>query len=223
MTIRLEWLRTVCYFSNIEASTLEIIGRFISEKHVPAEKVISWDGEREDAIYFVISGLVKLFAISADGREFTPRMVYGGDSFNDEKIFSSEPNALSAMSMTPALLYYLRYEDLYSTMETYPQVRANITEVLAARQRYFVRLAIELVFKRVTSRLARLLLEKDALVKDGVEIPGITRYDMAAAIGTVREMVSRALKDLESSGAIKIARDKIIILDRNRLFELSSQ
>lgn len=223
MTIRLEWLRTACYFSNMEASTLEIIGRFISEMHVPAEKVISWEGEREDTIYFVISGLVKLFAISADGREFALRMVYGGDSFNDEKIFSNEPNAMSAMSMTPALLYCLRYEDLYSIIETYPQVRANITEVLAARQRYFVRLAVELVFKRVTSRLARLLLEHDALAKDGVELPRITRYDMAAIVGTVREMVSRALKDLESSGAIKIERDKIIILDRNRLFELSSQ
>jgi CRP-like cAMP-binding protein len=55
----------------------------------------------------------------------------------------------------------------------------------------------------------------------GVGMSKITQYDMASMIGTVREIVSRALKDLELSGAIKIQNNKIVILDRDKLFELS--
>ena len=221
MAVELELLKTACYFSKLELDALGDISRFIFERKFPTGEVILWEGEEDEVLYFVISGLVKLFATSAEGREFIIRMVYGGDSVNDEAIFDKGPNTLGAMTMSPVVVYGLRRQDLDRILSARPQVNSSITEVFAVRQRYLIRLAMELVFKNVTGRLARLLLEKEKLARAGVEEPRITQQEMASMIGTVREIASRSLRKLESMGAIKIEHNKIIITDRDRLLELS--
>ena len=221
MTIELELLKTACYFSKLELASLQDISRFIFERQFPAGKVILWEGEEDEVLYFVISGLLKLFATSAEGREFIVRIVYGGDSINDDTIFNKGPNILSAMIISPVLLYGLRQQDLDKILRTHPQVSSNIAEVFAARQRYLVRLAMELVFKNVTSRLARFLLEREKLARAGNKVLGVTQQEMASMIGTVREIVSRSLRELETMGAISLERNQIIITNRDRLLELS--
>lgn len=222
MTVEVESLKTACYFSRMEPVALEDVSRFLFERKLPTGNVILWEEEENGVLYFVISGLVKLITTSAEGREFIIRMVYGGDSINDELVFGKGEVITSAISMSPVVLYGLRKPDLDKIIQAYPQVSLGITDVFASRQSYLVRLATELVFKNITSRLARFLLEKEKLVRAGIEEPKITQQDMASMIGTVREMVSRSLRELESIGAIQIKHNEIIIANRELLLELST-
>lgn len=222
MAINLELLKTACYFSNLDRTALEDVSGLVFEKRLPASEFVLWEGEKDDSLYFVIAGLMKLFSTSAEGREFIIRMVYGGDSLNDDNLFNEGINILGASAMSPVLLYGLRRQDLQKILHSHPQATHKITEVLANRQRYLVKLAKELVFKNVTSRLARLLLEKEALARAGAEVPRITQQDMASMIGTVRELVSRSLKELEGMGAISVEHNQLIIKNRKLLEELSS-
>ncbi len=223
MALKLELLKTACYLSKLDISTLEDISRFIFERQFPSDKIILWEGEeeKEKVLYFVISGLLKLFVTSTDGREFIIRVVYGGDSINDDAIFDKGPSILSAMAISPVVLYGLRQSDLNKIIHTYPQISLNIAEVFASRQRYLIRLATELVFNNVTSRLARLLLDREKLTRAGTEGPRVTQQEMASIIGTVREIVSRSLRDLETMGAISLEHNQIIITNRDQLLELS--
>jgi CRP/FNR family cyclic AMP-dependent transcriptional regulator len=220
MTVKLELLKTACYFSKLDPNALENLSLLAVEKRYSSGDVILWQGDQDEMLYFVISGLVKLFASSAEGRELIVRLVYGGDSFNDDAIFDKGPNALSAMAMSPIILYGLSWQDLSQVLGNYPQVHSRIAEVFAARQRYLLRLATELVFKNVTGRLARLLLEREKLVRAGGAELKITQQEMAFMIGTVREIVSRSLRELEAMGTISLRHNQIIITDRNKLSEL---
>ncbi|MFC1893058.1 Crp/Fnr family transcriptional regulator [Chloroflexota bacterium] len=220
MGIELELLKTARYFSKLGTPYLEDISRYVFEKKLPAAEVILWEGEEYESLYFVISGLIKLFATSNEGRELIVRLVYGGDSFNDDAIFDKGPSTLSAMTMSPVVLYGLHQQDLDKIQSSHPEVNSNIAEVLAARQRYLVRLATELVFKNVTARLARFLLEREELLSTGATEVKVTQQEMASMIGTVREIVSRSLRDLEAEGAISLRHNQIIITDRDRLMEL---
>ncbi len=87
MAVKLELLKTACYFSKLDLVTLEDIRPFIFERKLLAGEVFLWEGEEEGVLYFVISGLLKLFTISTEGREFIVRLAYGGDSINDDAIF----------------------------------------------------------------------------------------------------------------------------------------
>ena len=105
MAVKLELLKTACYFSKLNLVALEDVSHFTFERKLPAGEVILWEGEEAEALYFVISGLLKLVATSTEGREFIVRLVYGGDSVNDDAIFDREPIILNAMTMSPVVLY----------------------------------------------------------------------------------------------------------------------
>jgi len=221
MAAKIELLKTACYFSKLDVASPGDISRFIFEKKLPAGETILWEGEKDEAVYFAISGLLKLFATSEEGREFTVRIVFGGDSFNDATIFDNGTSILSAMTMSPVLLYGLRRQDLGEILRTHSEVNSRIAEVFAGRERYYVKLAEELVFKSVTSRLARFLMEREKLARAGNEDIRVTQQEMASMIGTVREIVSRSLRELETMSAISLRHNQIVITDRNRLSELS--
>ncbi|MBI4296316.1 MAG: Crp/Fnr family transcriptional regulator [Chloroflexi bacterium] len=222
MAFQLEFLNSACYFRRLETACLEDIIKYIFEKRVLGGEVVLWEGDKEENLYFVITGLLKLFATSADGREFVVRLAYGGDSANDEAMFDKGPNVLSAMAMSPVLLYGLHRDNLEKIRRAHPPVDEAIAQVFAARQRYLVRLTTELVFKNVTGRLARLLLEREKLLDGENRDLRITQQEMAAMIGTVREIVSRSLHEMETRGAVIVDHNQIVIKDKKLLLELSS-
>jgi CRP/FNR family transcriptional regulator len=91
----------------------------------------------------------------------------------------------------------------------------NVIKVLARRVRHLVSLVEDLSFRRVISRVAKILLEHI-----GGEMgrgPRLTQQEMAAMAGTAREVVGRSLKALEEEGAIKLDRHRIIITDKEAL------
>jgi CRP-like cAMP-binding protein len=96
-------------------------------------------------------------------------------------------------------------------------------EVLASRQRHLVRLTTEMVFKNVTGRLACFLLESDKLTSAMDKQHRITQQEMASITGTVRELVSRSLRELEMMGSISMERNQIIITNKNQLLKLCEE
>ncbi|MFH0914154.1 MAG: Crp/Fnr family transcriptional regulator [Chloroflexota bacterium] len=215
MAVELDLLKTACYFSELDRTSLEAVKPYVREKRYPAGEVVVREGEEADSLHFVISGLLKLVATSAEGREFIVRTAYGGDTVNDDAVFRQGASLLGVVAMSPVLLYGIGREDLFRVMGIHPQVAVNISRTFAAHQRYLVRLAAELVFKGVTARLARLLLDREKLAaRSGTQDLRITQQEMAAMIGTVREIVSRSLRELEDAGAIRLERNQLVITDR---------
>jgi CRP/FNR family transcriptional regulator len=77
----------------------------------------------------------------------------------------------------------------------------------------------ELSFYTVTARLARLLRQLSSKQLSGDNSERLTQDDLASRIGTVREVVSRSLKELDTTGAIDVQRGKIEILNREKLID----
>jgi CRP/FNR family transcriptional regulator len=89
-------------------------------------------------------------------------------------------------------------------LATNPQVAGNIIRVLASRLRHLTLLVEDLSFRTILQRLAKLLLEEAARSGGTVTLP---QHELAARVGTAREVVSRALRELEQHGAITRQRD----------------
>lgn len=90
---------------------------------------------------------------------------------------------------------------------TNQRVVANVVRVLAGRLRHLTALVEDLSFHHITQRVARLLLEESAGTDGAVTL---THQTMAARVGTAREVVSRALGELEDRSAIKRERNRIV-------------
>jgi len=218
MTVQSEFLKSILYFSDLSFAELESIRKLFFEKTADRAEMLLLEGESAANLYFVASGVVKMFKTSAEGKEQILSIVRPGESFNDVPIFDGGPNPASARAMGPVFLYGIRKNDMEAILRKHPQIALNVIKVLASRVRQLVSLVENLSFKHVIGRVAKILLEHV-----GGEMgrgPRLTQQEMAAMAGTAREVVGRSLKALEEEGAIKLDRQRIIITDKEALKEI---
>jgi CRP-like cAMP-binding protein len=215
MAVQLEFLKTILYFSDLGLAELESMTRLVFEKTADRAQMVLLEGELPDNLYFVASGVVKVFKTSAEGKEQILSIVRPGESFNDVPVFDGGPNPASARAMGPVLLYGIKKNDMEAIIRDHPEIALNVIKVLAGRVRHLVSLVEDLSFKHVIGRVAKILFEH--VGGETGHGPRLTQQEMAAMAGTAREVVGRSLKALEEEGAIKLDRHRIIITDRKAL------
>ncbi len=218
MAVQLEFLKSILYFSDFGLAELESIKKLFFEKTADRAEMVLLEGESAENLYFVASGVVKVFKTSAEGKEQILSIVRPGESFNDVPIFDGGPNPASAQAMGPVLFYGIKKNDMEAILRNHPQIALNVIKVLARRVRHLVSLVEDLSFKHVIGRVAKILFEHV-----GGEMgrgPRLTQQEMAAMAGTAREVVGRSLKALEEEGAIKLDRHRIIITDKEALHKV---
>ena len=217
MTVQIEFLKSLAYFAGLSPIELESISKLIFEKTAAKGEIILFEGEPAEALYFVVSGVVKVFKTSADGKEQILYLRRPGESFNDVSIFYDGQNLASAEAMGSVVLYGVKKSDLEAVLGNYPKVAINVIRVLSQMVGHLVSLVEDLSFRHVTGRVAKILLEY-AEDKKGQK-PRLTQQEMAAMAGTAREMVGRSLKALEEEGTVRLERNRIIITDKEALKE----
>ena len=219
MAVPLEFLRHIPYFQRLDDAQLEQIRPLVTERDYDRGEIVILEGDDCEAIYFVKTGRVKVFKTSPEGREQVLRIMKPGDTFNEVPVFDGGPNPASVEALDPASLYVLPSDEMQRLMLEIPAVSKNVIRILASRLRHLVELVEDLSFRHVTGRVAKILLQHSVDASSGGG--RLTQQEMATMAGTAREMVGRALKGLEQTGAIKVERGRIVIVDKNALEKLS--
>ena len=219
MTVEIEFLKSIPYFSGLSADELDSIRKRTFERAAERGETILLEDEPAKVLFFVVSGAVKLFKTSTGGKEQILRIVHPGESFGDVPLFDNGLNPVSAQAMAPVSLYGIRKGDLENILQEHPRVVLNVIRVLASQVRHFMSLVEDLSFKRVIDRVAKILLEYAG--DDTGSRPKLTQQEMAAMAGTAREMIGRSLKALEEDGVIRLDRHRIIITNGEALKQVA--
>jgi CRP/FNR family cyclic AMP-dependent transcriptional regulator len=215
-----DFLRPLPYFDSFGDAAMERLSREAVETSLERGQVIFLEGEPCRGMYVVRSGRVRVFKTSAEGREQVLFVAREGDSFNDVPVFDGGPNPASAAALDRSVVYLLPRETLLSLVEGCPAARA-IIKLFAARLRHLTTVIENLSFRSVLSRLARLLLESAVSENSPAPARQMTQDEMAAMVGTVRDVIGRALRQLESAGAIRLDRHRILVVSPEKLRELT--
>lgn len=198
------------YFRALAPARVEALARHATCRHFAAQETILLQGERHTGLWVIESGHVKIFRLSADGREHILHLPGPGDSFNDIPPLDGGPAAAHAVALTPVIAWMLPPEALMAELRADPELAIAVIEILSGRMRDLVQQIEDLALCSVTARLARYLLKQsDAQTPNG---PSITRATLAAHLATTPETVSRALRALEQLGSIRFDRHEIAIL-----------
>ena len=214
-----EQLKTIPYFRDLEPRVLERIRGSVFEAHLDKGQILFTEGEPAEAMYVVRTGHVKICKLSPDGREQVLRIMGPSECFNEVPVFDEGPNPANAQAIEPAVVWGIRRADMRRLVELHPAVAIGFLKVFAGKLRYFTRKVEDLSFRSVTSRVAKLLLgiaEDDG--RGGLRLTQqFTQQEMAAVVGTAREMIGRAFKALEREGAIRLDRHRVVVLSRAAL------
>lgn len=218
MSAMVDVLRQVPYFAELEAGLLKELVDQVRERKYRAGEIILLEGEPCQGLYFVISGRVKVFKVSGEGKEQVLRVLGSGRTFNDVPVFDGGPNPGSIAAMEPCDIGFLPKAKVLALVEKHPKVAAAVIHLLASRLRALTLMIEDLSFRGVVARVAKLLLDCTRGHQTLVEGPGgacarLTQQQIAAMTGSVREVVQRALKALEKDGAIKLERARVLVLD----------
>jgi len=221
MPVESEELRKVPLFAPLSADDMARVAAVTVERHYERGDIIILEGDRGGALYFVRSGLIKVFKSSPGGKEQVLRLIEAGRTFNDVPALDAGPNPASAAALESSIVYATGGAELRRLIAERPGVALATVQALAGALRHLVTLVEDLSFRHVTARVAKILIEQDASAgasgASGKAVHRLTQQEMAAMAGTAREMVGRALKELEATGAIRIQRGRITVVSRERL------
>ncbi len=213
-------LRAVPYFQALGEVALEAVAQEVLVRKVKAGELIFLEGDSAAGLHLVKEGLCKVFRLSLGGREQVLTTLGPGDSCNEVPAVDGGPNPANLIALEDSTLWILSEEALARLRHRHPILNDIIIRSLAMRCRQLVERIHNLSFLSVTGRLAAFLLQQ---AERGSELDRHhwTHDEMAAHLGTVREMVSRALRELHEAELISIDRHRIGILDREGLEELT--
>ena len=220
MPIQTELLQTMPYFSGIDAAKLDSFRPYFNELRLEKGVHLLSEGSRTDSLYFIVSGLIKVYKTSSNGKEQVLHIAPPGDSLNDVSLFDQGPNAAGMVSLTPVVMYSIKKDDIFRILRENPPIMMNVIRALAMRIRRDSKLLEDLSSSQVLARLAKLFLGRYG----GEELTAglnLTQKDMASLVGSSREMVNRSLKVLEDMGGIRLSRRKVFILDQAVLHKIA--
>ena len=190
-------------------------------KHVLSDTPILWAGMECAAVYFIVSGRVDISRLSGQGREQVLERLGPGEAFNLVPIFLGKPlNPADAKAVGPADLLVIGREDFLRLLDHYPALMRALAAYLAKRLLSMVGLAERLALFPVRQHLAAFLINQADTIGEDVARYW-TQEDIARRLGTVRDVVGRALRKFEQEGLIRFQREHIQLLDREKLQDLA--
>ncbi|MBC7260414.1 MAG: Crp/Fnr family transcriptional regulator [Chloroflexi bacterium] len=211
MTVSAQALSKMPLFAGLDEQALQRIVPYVHEMTVSPGQAIIWEGEPCQATYFIVHGLVRTRRMSPNGREQVLAYLGPGECVNLVAALDGKPSPVTADAVIPTVLYYISCADCRHILKEHGELAHTVLQYLAGEVRRLSDLVESLALYTVRTRLARFLLH----YADEKSSPRQwTQEEIAAHIGTVREMVGRTLRDFAAEGLIRRQRGRIVITDR---------
>jgi CRP/FNR family cyclic AMP-dependent transcriptional regulator len=212
VTVIAETLRKWPFFSELGEDELAKVASCIYDRTFHRGEVILLEGEAPRAVYFIVHGQVRIYRLSSEGREQVLKRLGPGGAFNLVPVLGGGPNPSSAIAWTDVTVYAIERGHFLQMVREHPALAVAVLADFAAKLRHMTALVEDLSLRTVGARLAKLLLTQAA--EEEAAPRRMTQQEMAAQLGTVREVVGRALAELEREGLIRMERHRIVIVDR---------
>lgn len=229
MTIdKIAALRRTALFRSLTDNDLRALAARCQVRELTREETLFIAGEEARGLYVILSGSVRAFRTGADGREQVIHTERAGAILADVPVFDDGTYPATAVADEDSVLLFLPKEEVRAVCLRHPEVSLVALKMLAGRLRLHAELVEALSLREVGQRVARLLLSEAA--RSGTKSDKGTTFDLAltngqiaARVGSVREVVSRALTRLHQDGLIVLENRRVAIPDESLLAAYAGQ
>ncbi len=223
-TPRIAFLRQVRMFRNAPIDLLREVDRSAKERNYHDRMVIVAEGTNWPTLAIVRRGVVEVTRAADEGREIVLYDVSPYSMFNEASVFDEGTAEATVIARGEVEIVELPAQFVRGLVQRSPEIALGVARFFGQRQRRLSGAAGNLAFGRVLTRIARVLLDyassKEGMAGGEGGVERITQSDLAARVGTVRDMGSRALSHLEDMGALELRRGRVVKLDRAKLEEI---
>lgn len=209
--------KTPLFASLTEGETHALRGRVTTKQYDRGEILFS-EGDACRGLFIVGRGKIRIFKLSASGREQTLAIEGPGSSFAELPVFDGGTYPASASASEEAEVLFISRKDFQDFCREHPDVGLKVIAVVGSRLRRLVGIIEDLSFTTVRQRLIALILRlaqtSTTRSSEGVHVELTkSQQDLAAELGTVRELISRNLGRLQAEGYLDVNGRTIVVKD----------
>jgi CRP-like cAMP-binding protein len=210
----MDWTE-VPYFAGVGSVGLKRIEQEAHRRSYQAGAPIFNEGEECAGFHVVLDGLVRIYRVNPEGRLHTLSLLRPVATFNEVAAIDGGPNPFNAVAVTSVEVMILSHDCLLSLMSSERTLLANYVQALAHVNREYIERLEDMTFRSIPSRLAKLFLHETTYADQIAETPTkLTQEEIAAILGTTREVVGRALRGLLNAGLLRKKGRQIYVTDR---------
>lgn len=222
MKNRLATLATTSLFSGLPQRQLEKLAGITQLRSVEKNSLVFSEGEDADGFFVVLEGLVKIYKMSAEGKEQILHIFGSGEPIGEVPVFSGKKFPASAMALKKGDLLFFPRRAFIDLIAEDTSLALNMLAVLSMRLRRFAAQIEDLSLKEVPGRLASYLiyLANEQATDTSVSLT-ISKGQLASLLGTIPETLSRILAKMANQGLIAVNGRHIRLLDRDGLDDLA--
>jgi CRP/FNR family transcriptional regulator len=208
-------------FHGLSGPALELLDSILEEKTFSRGENIFTEGSESAGFYIVIKGRVKVYKLSAEGKEQILHFVGAKELLGAVPAFADIPYPAYADAMEKTKALFFPRNQFLILIKDEPSVVMNMMANLAMRLQQFTRMIDDLSLKEVPGRLAAYLLYfcEDKGCSESVEID-ISKGQLASLLGTIPETLSRILRKMSENKIIKVSGRRIILLKKSVLHDI---
>jgi len=220
-------LRTCSLFAGFSGSDLDGIARISRVKTYDRGEAVFREGEPATHFYAVVTGKVKLFKLSLEGKYHIVRLVSRGELFAEAAAFAREQYPVFAETVAKSNLLSIEAKPFLDVVSSERRLSLKVIASLSRRLETVVGVLGQLALSDLTARLAKYILDLSLTAQqsgtDGTLVRlDIRKADLAARLGTVSESLSRSLAKLRERNIIEVKGNGIRILDSEALARIAA-
>ncbi|MHB9132723.1 MAG: Crp/Fnr family transcriptional regulator [Armatimonadota bacterium] len=210
-------VKTFPIFKALDERGMEDVLSHAHTRSYAKDEMLFLDGEPAKGLFLVQSGVVKIYKLSESGREQILALLRPGESVAELPLFDEGPYPASAAAMEDSTVLFISKADFNGLLDRWPRLCRSVIATLGTRLRKMVDLVEDLSLRPLRQRLARFLLEQSK--GRGMFHLDFTNEELAAQLGSVRDVISRTLSALQAEELIRLNGRHVAILDREGLKE----
>lgn len=211
-------VRKTALFASLSEAEMRALCARVTNRHFRRGELLFSEGDPCSGLFLVASGKVRIFKLSPAGREQVLAVEGPGSSFAELPVFDGGKYPASASALEDAEVLFISRKDFQNYCREHPEVTLKVLAVIGVRLRRLVGIIEDLSFttvrQRLISALLRLAQESGSSTTEGIRLELTKSHqELAAELGTVRELVSRNLGRLQAEGFLEVDGRIILIKD----------
>lgn len=210
-------------FQGLGPDHLAEVAMILTDHTVRRGEVIFSEGDPGVGFYVVVTGKVKIFKLSPDGKEQILHIFENREPFAEAAIFAGTPYPAHAVAMCKSRLFFFSRASFLELIRMKPDLAMNMMAALSMRLKKFANMIEALSLKEVPGRLATHLLLLSEQQNYTAEIQlNLAKNHLASLLGTIPETLSRILSKMARKGLIESIGPKVKILNFDALQDLAA-
>jgi CRP/FNR family transcriptional regulator len=210
-------LRSSHFGAGLDSGELHTLAGIAVARNIGKGEILFLEGDPAIGFYVLLKGRLRIFKSSAEGKEYTIHQIQPGQMFAEAAVFKGGIFPANCSAQEDSVIALFPKDSFLELIKNSPQISLKIISSLSGFLRDYNQQVENLSLKEVSGRIAAYILNEAERQNRNMVSLDSSKTELARRLGTISETLSRNLRRLKEAGIIEVDRNRITILDFNKL------